>query len=63
MDNLTPKIYQDMVETIEDYRLYLEAEKRMKNASENVFISSEDVLKSLGLTKEDIDNAEEVDIE
>lgn len=60
---MTPKMYQEMIETIEDYQLYLEAENRMKNASVDDFISSKDVLKSLGLTKNDIDNAEDVDIE
>jgi PHD/YefM family antitoxin component YafN of YafNO toxin-antitoxin module len=59
---ITPETYQEMVETIENYNLYVEAEKRMKNANDNDFISSDDVLLSLGITKDELNNIE-VDIE
>lgn len=31
---LTPELYEEMVETIEDYRLQIEAEKRLKYSKE-----------------------------
>ncbi|KOA18167.1 putative AAA-ATPase [Clostridium homopropionicum DSM 5847] len=46
----------------ENYNLYVEAEKRMKNASTNDFISSDDVLQDLGIKKDELKDIE-VDIE
>ena len=60
---ITPEKYQEMIEEIEDYHLYLEAEKRMANVTENDFISSEELLKELNITKEQLDNANDVEIE
>lgn len=45
---------QEMVETIENYNLYVEAEKRMKNTNGNDFISNDDVLLNLGITKDEL---------
>lgn len=59
---ITPETYQEMVEAIENYNLYLEAEKRMKNASDDDFISSDDALQSLGIKKDELKDIE-VDIE
>lgn len=59
---ITPETYQQMVETIENYHLYVEAEKRMKNTNDIDFISSDDVLLKLGITKDELNNVE-VDIE
>ena len=52
-----------MIEEIEDYHLYLEAEKRMANATESDFISSEELMKELNVTKEQLDNINDVEIE
>jgi len=59
---LTPETYEQMLETIEEYRLYLEAEKRMENAKPEDFISHDKVLDELGINKTDLDNTE-VEIE
>lgn len=59
---ITPEAYQEMVEAIENYNLYLEAEKRMKNANDDDFISSDDALQSLGIKKDELKDIE-VDIE
>lgn len=59
---ITPEAYQEMMETIENYKLSMEADRRMKNATENDFISSEDVLIDLGITKDQLSKVE-VDIE
>lgn len=59
---ITPETYQQMVETIENYHLYVEAEKRLKNTNDIDFISSDDVLLKLGVTKDELNNVD-VDIE
>ena len=60
---ITPEIYQEMIETIENYNLFLEADKRMRNATDNDFISSDDVLSDLDVTMEQLNSLEEVEIE
>lgn len=55
---ISPSKYQEMVETLEDYKLYIEAEKRMKSASDSDFVNQEDVLKKCGVSKEDVNKAE-----
>ena len=52
-----PDRYEAMVEALEDYALFFEAEKRMKNADKEGFISSEDVLAGLGISESDVDDA------
>lgn len=59
---IKPEIYLEMVETIENFNLYLEAEKRIKNAKEDDFISNDDVFLNLGIPKSEL-NSIEVDIE
>lgn len=59
---ITPETYQEMIEIIENYNLYVEAEKRMKNASVNDFVSSDDVLQNLGIKKDELNDIQ-VDIE
>ena len=57
-----PERYEEMVEMLEDYSLFFEAEKRMKKAEKDGFISHEQVLKELGLSETALDEVE-VDIE
>lgn len=59
---LTPEAYEQMLETIEEYRLLMEAEKRMENAKSEDFISHEKLLDELGINKTDLDNTD-VEIE
>lgn len=55
---LTPEVYEQMLESIEEYRLLLEAEKRMENAKPDDFIPQDKVLAKLGINKADLDNVE-----
>lgn len=57
---LTPEAYEQMLETIEEYRLLIEAEKRMENAGAEDYVLHDQVLNELGINKGDIDN---VDVE
>jgi predicted DNA-binding protein len=60
---ITPETYQEMVEALEDYKLYIEAEKRMKNATEQDFISEEDVMNKFGITQKDLDSIDDVELD
>jgi len=53
-----PDRYEAMVEALEDYALFFEAEKRMNNADKEGFISSGVVYDKLGIKESDIDDAE-----
>ena len=53
---LTPETYEEMVETIEDYKLLLEAQKRMENAEEEDFVPRKKVLQELGISEIDFDS-------
>lgn len=53
-----PERYEAMVEALEDYALFFEAEKRMRNADKEGYISSEEVLAGLGISEPDVDDAE-----
>lgn len=57
-----PQKYESMVETLEDYALYFEAEKRMKSSESSQTISSEQLMSELGISQSEIDEAE-VEIE
>lgn len=59
---ITPEKYEEMMETIEDYKLYVDAEKRMKSAAETDFISHEQLMKKLDIQKCEIEDIE-VEIE
>ena len=52
-----------MIETLEDYQLYIEAEKRLKSASESDFIDQDDVLKTFHISQKDLNEADEAEIE
>lgn len=51
---LTPELYEEMVETIEDYRLQVEAEKRLRYSKEEEVISSVELLEELGIKEEEL---------
>lgn len=57
-----PEQYEEMVEALEDYALYFEAERRMKASASNQIISSEIVMKHLGITENELQDVE-VEIE
>jgi len=60
---ITPEKYQEMIETLEDYKLYIEAEQRMKNSKDSELIPYEDVLKEFNITQEQLEATEDVEIE
>jgi len=59
---LNPEVYEQMLETIEEYRLLLEAERRMEEAKPEDFIPQEKVLSELDINKADLDDTD-VEIE
>lgn len=59
---ITPEKYEEMIETIENYHLFIEAEKRMKSASKIDFISHEQMMKELNIKEDELKDVE-VEIE
>lgn len=59
---ISPEKYKELMEEIEDYHLYMEAEKRMKNTKNKKCTSQEDLMVELGITQEDLESVE-VEIE
>lgn len=57
---LTPEVYEQMLETIENYRLLVEAEKRMENANAEDFIPAEKAMQELGISEADL---KDIDVE
>ena len=51
---LSPQVFEEIKEALEDYRLLIEAEERLKNACESDYISAEEVMKELGITEADL---------
>lgn len=58
-----PERYEEMVESLEDFALYFEAEKRMKNAESRGFISQAQAFDQLGIRESDLEDGMDVDIE
>lgn len=57
-----PEQYEEMVEALEDYALFFEAERRMSASDSGQMISSEDVMRHLSVSAEDLKDVE-VEIE
>lgn len=55
-----PELYDQMRETVAEYRLLLETERRVKEADSRVSIPQDRVLSALGISEEDLDN---IDVE
>jgi len=55
---LTPEAYVQMLETIENYRLLVEAEKRLENAMDEDFIPAEQAMQELGISEADLKDIE-----
>ena len=60
---LSPEEYTRLTEIEEDYYLLLEANKRIEENGDNKTISIESVMNNLGISKEELIDAEDVDIE
>ena len=57
-----PEQYDEMMEMLEDYVLFFEAEERMKTAEAEGRYTMEEVMTSLNITEEDLNNAEDLEI-
>lgn len=60
---LSPEEYTRLTEIEEDYFLLLEANKRIEENGDNKTISIESVMNNLGISKEELIDVEDVDIE
>lgn len=61
---ISPKEYAELVEDIEDFSLALMAEERLKKHPEpDDRISQDDFLKKIGVTQQELDEMEDVEIE
>lgn len=58
---MQPARYEEMVDALEDYALFFEAQQRLKQAGSKT-LTQDEVLKDLGLTQADLDQVE-VDLE
>lgn len=60
---ISPDEYIRLSEIAEDYFLLTEAQERLKNNMGKKNLSFEEVMQNYGLTEEDIENAEDLEIE
>ena len=60
---ISPDEYIRLSEIAEDYFLLTEAQERLKNNKGENNVSFEEVMQNYGLTEEDIENAEDLEIE
>ncbi len=60
---ISPDEYIRLSEIAEDYFLLTEAQERLKNNKGKKNVSFEEVMQNYGLTEEDIENAEDLEIE
>lgn len=60
---ISPEEYIRLSEIAEDYYLLTEAQARLKNNEGKKGMSFEDVMHSLGISEDDIENAEDLDTE
>ncbi len=55
--------YLRLVDEVNDERLLIEVSQRFVNMDRNELISSEDVMKEVNITQEEIDSMDDVEIE
>lgn len=60
---LSPKEYTRLTDIEEDYFLLLEANKRIEENVDNKTVSFDTVMNNLGISKEELLDAEDIDIE
>lgn len=60
---LSPEDYTELMELLEDAKLALLAYSRLEGADPNSYLSHEQILKEFGITKEDLDAIDEVELE
>ena len=57
---IEPKRYDEMVEMLEDFALFFEAERRMKNVKQSGMISEKQIMENLEISDSDLDD---IDVE
>lgn len=55
---LTPEAYEELLETLENYRLFFEAEKHMKKAKTEDFIPADKAMQELGIKEPDLEGTD-----
>jgi PHD/YefM family antitoxin component YafN of YafNO toxin-antitoxin module len=55
---LTPEAYEELLDTLENYRLFIEAEMRMKKAKPEDFIPAGETMHQLGIKEEELEGAD-----
>ena len=60
---MPPDKYVELMDMLEDYHLLTLAVGRLKNNDPEAIISEEEMMNELGITKEEIESAEDVEIE
>lgn len=55
---VAPDLYETMIEMLEDYVLYIEAESRMKGTDMQDWISQDEVLRDLEISQEELDDVQ-----
>ena len=55
---LTPEAYAELLETLENYRLFIEAEKRMEKAKAEDFIPAGKAMQELGIKELDLEGTD-----
>ena len=58
-----PDAYEEMIEMLEDYALYFEAESRMEQARESGFLTQEQILDHFSIDEAELDDGIDVEIE
>ena len=51
---LSPDVFEEIRETLENYRLLVEAEKRMEKSRKEDFISEAEAMRELGISEDDL---------
>lgn len=60
---LSPDEYLRLIDEVNDARLLTIANERMMNAKSDSFIPADQLYREMGITQEDLDSIDEVDIE
>ena len=58
---LSPDVYEEIQETLENYRLLVEAETRMEKAGDDDFIAADVAMQELGISEDEL-NKENTDL-
>jgi antitoxin StbD len=54
---VAPEKYEEMMEQLENYALFIEAEARMKNVKDSEFLSEATILEQLGIKEEELEDS------